>query len=75
MSPDHAIDLDLHLELIEPIRGYLRTQDGGIRSFTGWLEFNAALQRLTEEAARRSAGPSSTEGTISGTEMEDQCGG
>ncbi len=51
MSAGREIDLALHVELTEPIRGYLRSEGGGVREFSGWLEFNSTLQHLVEEAS------------------------
>ncbi len=65
MSAGKAIEVAIQLEPTEPISGWLRSSDGDSRAFTGWLEFNSAIQSLIEEADARSgsqpgevAGPS-----------------
>ena len=56
-----VVDVDLHLELVEPIRGYVREADGRRRAFTGWLEFNSALQHLIEEEGTKQSGDGKSE--------------
>jgi hypothetical protein len=51
-----TIEVGLHLELVEPIRGYLRDADGRTRAFAGWLEFNSAMQHLIEAEGNKQSG-------------------
>jgi hypothetical protein len=44
------VEVTLRLGLTEPVSGSVLGGDGRLDTFTGWLELNAAMLRLLEEA-------------------------